>query len=155
MAQNHMKPKDPTTWGELFLPKNRVKWTPRRWVLLAFAIAMLVDSFLVPFYGPLDPGGAGAGMLAIILSFRAGSKRKVPRLVVVAGGCTAALALALNHGLLKSPSAVWTTLGILLVLFVVFWGLGKSSDTDEQSQREPVRTDAQSVLDLTRRRDSS
>jgi hypothetical protein len=151
-----MKLKDPATWGEVFLPKNhRVTWTSRRWVLLAFAIAMLIDSFLVPFYGPLDPGGSGAGMLAIILSWRASSKRKLPRSVVVAGGCTAALTLALNHGLLKSPSAVWTTLFILLLIFVLFWGRGKPNDTDEQSQPEPVRADPQSALDVTGRRDSS
>jgi hypothetical protein len=143
-----MKLKDPTTWGGAFLPKpNRVEWTLRRWLLLAFAIAMLVDSFIVPFYGPVDPGGSGAGMLFLILGFRASSKRKLPASVVVAGGCAAALTWALNHRFLKSPSAVWTSLDFALVLFVVFWGRGRRDDSDDPSHQEPARADAQSILD--------
>jgi hypothetical protein len=138
------------TWGEVFVPKtNSVKWTLGRWLLLAFAIAMLADSFLVPFYGPVDPGGSGAGILFLILGFRASSRRSLPASVVVAGGCAAALTLALNHRLLKSPSVVWTPLDFLLVLFVVFWGWGRAGNRDEQSQQEQARPDAQSILDAT------
>lgn len=128
-----MRVKDPETWATFFLPKFRqARWTWRRWLLLAFAISMFVDSFLVPFYGSVDPGGSGAGMLFLILGFRASSRRSIPTSVVVAGGGAAALTWALNQGLLKSPSMVWTPTLILLVLFVVFWGRGKSGIDGER-----------------------
>ena len=146
--------KAPQYWGKFFLPSWKgVRWTWKRWLLLAFAIAMLVDSFLVPFYGPVDPGGSGAGILFLILGFRASSRRKLPTSVVIAGGCTAALTWTLNHRLLKSPSVVWTPLDFLLVLYVVFWGRRRRGDGDEQSHHEPARADAQSILDATGKHD--
>lgn len=142
--------KTPRHRGEFFLPKWKgSQWTWKRWLLLAFAIAMLVDSFLVPFYGSADPGGSGAGILFLILGFRASSTRKLSTSVVISGGCAAALTWALNHQLLKSPSVLWTSLDFLLALFVVLWGRGRRGDADEQSHHERVGADAQSILDAT------
>lgn len=140
--------------GEFFLPRWKgVRWTWKRWLLLAFAIAMLVDSFIVPFYGPVDPGGSGAGILFLILGFRAASRRKLPRSVVIVGGCAAALTWGLNHRLVKSPSVVWTSIDFILVLFVVFWGRGRRGEGDEVLHQEPVKADARSVLDATKGHD--
>jgi len=142
-----MNVNDPRTWGGWLLPKTEhVKWTWRRWLLFAFAISMLIDSFFVPFYGNVDPGGSGAGMLFLILGFRASSRRKLPVSVVAAGGCAAALASALNHRLLKSPSWVWTPLGIFLILFVVLWGRGKPDQIE--AVPSSARPDTQSALHL-------
>ena len=139
---------DPMTWGEWLLPKEmRVKWTWKRWLLFGFAIFMLVDSFLVPFYSRVDPGGSGAGMLFLILGFRASSKKPLPTSVVVAGGCAASLTWILNRQLLRSPSVIWTSLDILLVLMVAFWGR-KRVTRDEPSANTPTG-DSKSELDLT------
>ena len=83
---------------------------------------MFVDSFLVPLSRDVDPGRAGDGMLFLILGFRAASRSELPLSVVVAGGCLTALAIALNHGLLETPRFLWTTVGICLIAFVMFWG---------------------------------
>jgi hypothetical protein len=122
-----MKLKDPETWGEFFLPKWKgVKWTWKRWLLLAFAISMFVDSFIVPFSRDIDPGRSGDGMLFLILGFRAASSSELPLSVVVAGGCLILLTLALNHGQLRSPSLIWTPIAVALLVFVVFWGRRKA-----------------------------
>lgn len=140
-----MNVKIPRTRREWLLPKAKgVKWTLARWLLFAFAVVSLVDSFFVPFYGNLDPGGSGAGMLFLILGFRASSRRKLPVSVIAAAGCAVALVLALNHRLLKSPSWVWTPLAIFLILFIVFWGRGKLGEVE--APRSSPATDPQSVL---------
>jgi hypothetical protein len=126
-----MKFRDPTTWGQTFLPKpkySRMTW--KRWLLLAFAVAFFVDQFFVPFYGKADPGGAGDGMIFLIVAFRAVSRSDLPLSAVLAGGFSAALALTMNHGLLASPGWLWTPLGIFLVLFILFWGRGKRDQAD-------------------------
>lgn len=118
-----MTVKDPESWGEKFLPRWKgVEWTPRRWLLLAFGLAAFVDSFLVPVSRDVDPGRAGDGMLFLILGFRAASRSGLPLSVVFAGGGLAALALALNHGLLETPRFLWAIVGIFLIAFVLFWG---------------------------------
>ncbi len=115
--------KNSESWGEKFLPKWKgVEWTPRRWLLLAFGLAAFVDSFLVPLSRDVDPGRTGDGMLFLILGFRAASTSELPRSVVVAGGCLAALAIALNHGLRETPRFLWAIIGIFLIAFVMFWG---------------------------------
>ena len=113
---------NPGTWGQAFLPKwRRVPWTWKRNLMLAFAASVLVDSFFVPFSRGVDPGGAGDGVLFLILAFRAASRRGVSLPVVFIGGSLTALTLALNHRLLRSPSPIWTPLAILLLLVVIFW----------------------------------
>lgn len=123
-----MKIKNLENSEETLLPKWKgVQWTWERWLVLAFAISMFADSFLVPFSHNADPGRAGDGLLFLILSFRAASRNELPLSVVVAAGCLAALTLALNHGLLKSPSLVWTPIAIVLLVFVMFWGRRKTA----------------------------
>lgn len=117
-----MKFSDPTTWGNTFLPKPKYpRMTWNRWLMLVFAAALFVDQFFVPFHGKVDPGGAGDGMLFLIVAFRAVSKSSLPLSVVFAGGLLAALALTMNHGLFASPSWAWTPVGIFLILVVMFW----------------------------------
>jgi hypothetical protein len=146
--RNQLNIKGPISWREWLLPKTmRIKWNWKRWLLFGFAISMLVDSFLVPFYGSVDPGGSGAGMLFLILGFRASSRKPLPTSVVVAGGCAAGLTWALNHQLLRSPSAVWTPLDILLVLVVALWGR-KRLGHDEPSANSAT-ADSRSELYLT------
>jgi hypothetical protein len=126
-----MMSKTPTTWRGMLLPKpNRVKWTWKRYLLLAFSIALLLDSFFVPFHGNVDPGGAGEGMLAILLGARAASICELPLSVVISAAAVVALAFASDHRLLKSPSMIWTPLGIFLVLVVLFRGRGKRDQAD-------------------------
>lgn len=55
-------------------------------LLLAFAVSLFADSFIVPLSRDVDPGRAGDGMLFLILGFRAASKSELPLSVVVAGG---------------------------------------------------------------------
>jgi hypothetical protein len=114
---------DPKSWGEKLLPKWRgVEWTRSRWLLLAFALSLFADSFLVPLSRDVDPGRAGDGMLFLILGFRAASRSELPLSVVVAGGCLTALALALNHGMRETPRFLWAIVGIFLIAFVMFGG---------------------------------
>jgi hypothetical protein len=131
--------KDPESWGEKFLPKWKgVEWTRRRWLLLAFALSLFVDSFLVPFSRDVDPGRSGDGMLFLILGFRAASRSELPTSVVVAGGCLTVLVLALNHGLQRTPSFLWVPIAIFLLVFVMFWGrrrADKSSPGETQARK--------------------
>jgi hypothetical protein len=121
-----MRFNDRANWGEKLLPKWKgVEWTRRRLFLLALALALFVDSFLVPFSRDVDPGRAGDGMLFLILGFRAASTSELPLSVVLAGGCLTALTLFLNHVVQKAPSFVWAPIAILLLVFVMFWGRGK------------------------------
>lgn len=135
------------TWRDALLPKSkRVKWTWKKCLLFAFAISMLVDSFLVPFHGEVDPGGAGAGMLFLILGFRAASASNLPLSVVLAGGCSVALTLAMNHRVLKSPSILWTSIAIVLTLIVAFWGLVKPNQC--KTPADSAKEDPGSILHL-------
>ena len=129
-----MRSKAFTTWREILLPKpKRVKWTWKRWLMLAFSIALLLDSFFVPFHGNVDPGGAGEGMLAILLGARGASICELPLSVLISAGAVVALAVASDHRLLTSPSMIWTPLGLLLALVVLFWGRGKRDQADPSS----------------------
>lgn len=129
-----MKLQGPAHWGETLLPKWRgIQWTWGRGLLLAFAISLFVDSFLVPLSRDVDPGRAGDGVLFLILGFRAASRSDLPPSVVLAGGCLAALTLALNHGLLNSPSWIWTPIAIFLIVVVMFWGRGRRKHTEPTS----------------------
>jgi multisubunit Na+/H+ antiporter MnhE subunit len=89
----------------------------------------LVDSFFVPISRDVDPGRASEGILFLILGFRAVSRSELPLSVLVAGGCLSALVAALNHRLIVSPSLVWTPVAIVLLVFVMFWGLRKRSES--------------------------
>jgi 4-amino-4-deoxy-L-arabinose transferase-like glycosyltransferase len=80
----------------------------------------------------LDPGRSGAGILFLIVGFRAVSRSELPTSVVLMGTALAALVSCMNHGLVRSPSSVWTSLMILLVALVQFWGRGK---------RQPVKSE--------------
>jgi hypothetical protein len=91
-------------------------------VLLVVALSSFVDSFFVPISRNVDPGRSSEGILFLILGFRAASRSEPPLSVLVAGVCLAALVAALNHGLLASPSWLWTPIGIFLVAFVLLWG---------------------------------
>jgi hypothetical protein len=124
--------KIPQDLKDFLLPKReKIQWTWQRVFLLAIAILVFVDSLIVPYSPGLDPGRSGAGLLFLILAFRAESRSKLPTAVVVMGTLLAALISCMNHGLVRSPSLVWTPLGILLLLLVVFWGRGK---------REPAKS---------------
>jgi hypothetical protein len=136
-----MTSKAPAVWREMLLPKpKRIKWTWKRWLLLGFSLALLLDSFVVPFHGNVDPGGAGEGMLAILLGARAASICDLPLSVLVSAGAVVALAVASDHRLLKSPSMIWTPLGIALVLVVLLWGRNRpdrgSADFGKAGPRE-------------------
>ena len=98
--------------------------------LLAVAILVFVDLLIVPYSPSLAPGRSGAGILFLIVGFRAVSRSELPTSVVVMGAALAVLVSCMNHGLVRTPSPVWTPLGILLVALVLFWGRGK---------REPVK----------------
>ena len=114
------------TWGRTLLPRlEKKQWTWKMIFLLCVAVFLFVDSFFVPTSRNLDPGRSGEGILFLIIGFRAVSGRKLPISVVIVGTCLAALTSSLNHGLLKSPSWVWTSLGLLLVVFVMFWNRGE------------------------------
>jgi hypothetical protein len=111
------------TWERILLPKWEKKhWTPRMVFLLCVAVFLFIDSFFVPFRQDLDPGRAGEGIAFLILGFRAVANGNLPISVVVMGTCMAALVSSMNHGLLKSPSFLWTPVGILLMVLVMFWG---------------------------------
>ena len=118
---------------QFLLPKwEKVHWTWQRVFLLAVAVLVFADSLIVPSSPSLDPGRSGAGMLFLILGFRAVSRGELPTSVAVLGAALAALVSCMNHGLLRSPSLVWTPLAILLLALVAFWGRGK---------REPVKSE--------------
>jgi hypothetical protein len=131
-----MRFNDRKSWGERFLPKWKgVEWTPRRWLLFAFALSLFVDSLFVPLSLDVDPGRAGDEMLFLILGFRAASRSELPLPVVVAGGCLTALALALNQGQLKTPSFLWAVVAIFLIAFVMFWGRRRTEKPGEAAKR--------------------
>lgn len=90
-------------------------------------------------------------MLCLILGARASSKRRLPTSVVVAGGFAAAVTWALNHRVLKSPSVAWTSLFILLLLFILFWGRG-NPDEDKVSATF-AKEDSSSILHIVDKRD--
>src|SRR6266550_3378323 len=114
------------TWERILLPRlEKKQWTWKMIFLLCVAVFLFVDSFFIPASQNLDPGRSGEGILFLIIGFRAVSGRNLPISVVILGTCLAALTSGLNHGLLKSPSWVWTFLGLLLVVFVMFWNRGE------------------------------
>jgi hypothetical protein len=124
-----MKSNDSESWGETFLPKWKgMQWTWKRWLLLAFAMSVFVDSFIVPFSRDIDPGRSGDGILFLILGFRAVSGSELPLSVVVAGGCLVALTLDLNHGQLKPPSLIGVPIAHVLAVLVMFWGRRKAGE---------------------------
>jgi hypothetical protein len=96
--------------------------------LLCVAVFLFIDSFFVPFRQDLDPGRAGEGIAFLILGFRAAANGNLPIPVVVMGTCMAALVSSMNHGLLKSPSVLWTSIGVLLMALVMFWGRGRRKE---------------------------
>jgi hypothetical protein len=113
-------------WEKFLLPKwEEVHWTWQRVFLLAVAVLIFADSLIVPYSTNLDPGRSGAGILFLILGFRAVSRNELPTSVVVTGASLAALVSCMNHGLVRSPSLIWTPLGILLLALVLFWGRRK------------------------------
>jgi hypothetical protein len=116
---------------EFFLPSwDPIKWTAERVLLLCVAVAVLIDSLLIPVSSDVDPGRSGAGILFLVLGFRAASKIKPGKIVLGAGLCIAMLTSLLNHRVLKASSWIWTTAGIILVVIVTFWGRGKKTQTE-------------------------
>ena len=69
----------------------------------------------------VEPGGAGDGLLFLILGFRAIARNKLPLSVVIAGGCSVAVSLGFNHSCLRSHDFIWTVIWFLLLAFVTFW----------------------------------
>ena len=100
--------------------------------LLCVAVFSVIDSLFVPSTRDLDPGRSGESVLFLIIGFRAVSRSELPTSVVVMGAFLAALVSAMNHGLLKSPSLLWTVITLGLVAMVMFWGRRKPM----QSQAE-------------------
>jgi len=122
------------TWERILLPRlQKTLWTSERIFLFCVAVFLFVDSFFVPASRNLDPGRSGQGILFLIIGFRAVSGSKLPISVVIAGTCLAALTSGLNHGLLKSPSLVWTPVALLLLVFVMLWGRRKADGPDDKS----------------------
>jgi len=110
-------------WQKMLRPSwSTTRWTWSRISLLVFAVFSLVDSLFVPMSRDVDPGRASEGILFLILTFRAASRMELPVSVLVAGGCLAALVAALNHGLIRSPSLIWTPVAFALLVFVLVWG---------------------------------
>ena len=111
------------TWGEFLLPSWKPKqWTWRMIFLLSVASFSFIDSLFIPISRNVDPGRSGEGVVFLILGFRAVSRSGLPISVVAAGTCLAALTAGLNHGLIKSPSLLWTPIALLLAVVVMFWG---------------------------------
>src|ERR1700688_1769884 len=109
--------KNAGAWQEIALPR----WAQRRWTwrnifLLAVSVFLFVDSFLVPISRDVDPGRSGEGIIFLIVAFRAVSSSELPISVLVMGTCLAALASSMNHRMLKSPSLIWTSIGIVLMV---------------------------------------
>src|SRR5277367_5771075 len=110
-------------WKDVLLPKQKKKqWTWQMIFLFCVAGLVFIDSFFVPFSQNLDPGRSGEGMLFLILGFRAASRRELPTPVMIMGTLLAGLTSAMNHGLLKSPSWIWTPIMFLLLAVVLLWG---------------------------------
>lgn len=134
-----MRPQN--AWEKFFLPRwEKTEWTWRRILLLSVAVILFIDSFFVPFSRDLDPGRSGEGILFLIVGFRAASKSELPVSVVVIGTCLAGLVISMNHGLLKSPSLVWTSVGILLTVLVLFWGRRNHKKVDRAVAEEGTPT---------------
>ncbi len=118
-----MKLKSPEYWGETFLPKWKgVQWTWKRWVLLALAISVFADSFIVTGYDDRR----GEGMLFLILGFRAAARAEPPASVLFACGCLVALGIAMSHGFIREVSLIWTPIEFGLLLFTLLsWRRGR------------------------------
>jgi len=138
---------DQTWWERLLLPRlAKTQWTWKAIFLLSVAVFSFIDSWFIPSSQKLEPGGSGEAALFMIIGWRAVSTSELPISVVVMGTCAAALTSGMNHGFLKSPSLVWTPLGILLTLLVAFWGRGKR---EQAVSPPPASPDAKSVLNLS------
>ena len=140
------------TWERILLPRlEKTQWTWNRIFLLCVAVFLFVDQLFIPASRNVDPGRSGEGILFLIVGFRAVSGRKLPISVVIAGTCLAALTSSANHGLLKSPSLAWTSLGILLMVFVMFWNRGDQLTSGHASRDDssiPSSPDSKSTLKL-------
>jgi hypothetical protein len=117
-------------WSKTLLPS----WKPTRWTwskifLLAFAVFSLVDSLFIPMSRNVDPGRASEGILFLILTFRAASRQDLPTSVLFAGGFLSMLVAGLNHGLITSPSLLWTPLVFILLVYVMLWGRRKRKES--------------------------
>ncbi len=101
-------------------------------LLLCVAVFSAIDSLFVPFARDLDPGRSGESILFLIIGFRAVSRSELPTSVVAMGACLAALVSGMNHGLLKSPSLLWTVIGFGLLAMVMFWGRGERTQNEAE-----------------------
>jgi hypothetical protein len=90
--------------------------------LLCVAAYLFIAQFFIPSVRDVDPGRGSEGILLLIIVFRAPSTYELPTVVLVAGSCLAALVSAMNHGVLKSPSAIWTPTAFVLLGILMFWG---------------------------------
>ena len=133
-------------WKDVLLPKQKKKqWTWQMLFLFCVAVFAFIDSFFVPFSQDLDPGRSGEGMLFLILGFRAAARRELPTPVMIMGTLLAGLTSAMNHGLLKSPHWIWTSLMFSLLAVVVLWGR-RLKDAEAPRSRD---ADDQSILNLS------
>jgi cellulose synthase/poly-beta-1,6-N-acetylglucosamine synthase-like glycosyltransferase len=143
-----MKFRDPTTWGQTFLPKPKYpRMTWKRWLLLVFAIFIFVDQFFVHgYYNKSDEG-----ILVLVLAFRAVSSSEFPIFVLLAGVVAALLTSATSHGLLRATSMLWIIVIGVLLLVVLFWHRRKS----DQIAAIPTSAgpDPESALHLGDKRD--
>lgn len=118
-------------WKRFLLPKwEKRQWTWKMIFLLCVAVFSAIDSLFVP--RDLDPGRSGESILFLIIGFRAVSRSELPTSVLAMGTCLAALVSAMNHGLLKSPSLLWTVIALGLLALVMFWGRGKGTQTQTE-----------------------
>lgn len=113
-----MKFKDPASWGKTFIPKPKYpRMTWKRWLLLAFAIALFVDQFFV--HGAYDK--SDDGIVFLILAFRAVSRSELPIFVLITGTAAAVLTSAVGHHFLRDTGLLWTVAIGVLLLVTMFW----------------------------------
>ncbi len=134
-----MRRQEPQSWGPSFLPRFRgLRWTWRRWALLAFAVVSFCDQFFIPT--PRWDDSSGQGMLFLILGFRAVAAAEPPLVVLVAGGCQVALMTGISHGIVPEVSPVWTPIAFGLLIFILLtWRRGRK-DTAPDSAPRPEST---------------
>jgi len=128
--------------NEFFLPKWKpLNWTVGRILLLAIAAASFIDSLFIPLSRDVDPGRSATGLLFLVLGFRAVSKIEPARSILSAAACLTILISLLNHGILRSPSLVWTPIVIGLLFFVALWGRQKKTSSADPgsniTQKDP------------------
>jgi len=120
---------DKSGWRQFFLPKPRMKhWTWKSYSLVSIGVLSFVDAMFIPLSRDVDPGRSGERMILLVLGLRAVYKNDPPISVLIAGAVLAALVAIVNHGVLMS-SWISTSLMLVLLAYVVFWGIGKRAQS--------------------------